>query len=257
MIEINFDGIIGPSHNYSALSPGNLASADNAGRTSRPRAAAIQGLAKMRTALGLGLAQGLFVPPARPATGWLRALGFAGEDATIWAAAFAADPLLFAQGASGSAMWAANAATVSPAADTGDGRCHLSVANLSRMVHRSHEAPETERQLRLVFAHRVFAVHAPVPAAFGDEGAANHMRLAASHDAPGIEIFVYGEDGGHFPARQNRRASAAVARRHRLDPARTLFVEQAPEAIAAGVFHNDVVGVANGNVLFAHENAFA
>lgn len=256
MIEINFDGLIGPSHNYAALSPGNLASAQHAGAESRPRAAALQGLAKMRAAMALGLRQGLLVPPDRPAAGWLRALGFAGDDAAVFAAAHAADPLLFAQAASASAMWTANAATVSPAADTGDGRCHLSVANLARMPHRSHEAAATEAQLRLAFAHTAFAVHAAVPS-FGDEGAANHMRIARGHGEPGVEIFVYGVDGGPFPARQDRRASAAVARRHRLDPARTLFVEQSPAAIAAGAFHNDVVAVANETVLFAHEHAFA
>ncbi|WP_310474063.1 N-succinylarginine dihydrolase, partial [Sandarakinorhabdus sp.] len=36
-----------------------------------------------------------------------------------------------------------------------------------------------------------------------------------------------------------------------------LFVAQSQTAIDAGAFHNDVVAVANGNVLFAHEHAFA
>ncbi len=250
--EINFDGLIGPTHNYAGLSLGNVASASNAGGVSRPRAAALQGLAKMRANLELGLLQGLFVPPERPATAWLRSLGFA--DA---AQAHAADPALFAQAMSASSMWTANAATVAPAPDTADGRCHLTVANLSRMPHRSIEHDGTGHQLRLAFADPAFVVHHAVPPAFGDEGAANHMRLCASHDAPGVEVFVYGEDGGPYPARQNRRASEAVARLSGLDPARTLFVQQSPEAIAAGAFHNDVVAVANETVLFAHEQAFA
>jgi succinylarginine dihydrolase len=154
-------------------------------------------------------------------------------------------------------MWAANAATVSPAPDTHDGRCHLTVANLATLAHRSHEWPETLAQLRLAFANPAFTVHPPVPPPFGDEGAANHMRLAAAPDAPGVEIFVYGKPGGPFPARQHPDASAAIARRHGLDPARTLFVQQSEAAIAAGAFHNDVVAVANGRVLFAHEHAFA
>jgi len=83
------------------------------------------------------------------------------------------------------------------------------------------------------------------------------MRLTSAHGAPGLEIFVYGEGGGPFPARQHEQASRIVARRHGLDPARVLFVEQNPEAIAAGAFHNDVVAVANERVLFAHEQAFA
>ncbi|MFV0623094.1 N-succinylarginine dihydrolase [Sphingomonas sp. ac-8] len=247
-VEINFDGIVGPSHNYAGLSPGNLAATRNAGAVSHPRAAALQGIAKMRANLALGLAQGILLPHPRPDHRWLTTL------ATDHAAAA---PHLQAQALSASAMWAANAATVSPAPDAADGRCHLTVANLVTMPHRSHEWPATLAQLRLAFAHERFAVHAPVPAPFGDEGAANHMRLAASHDTPGVEVFVYGVAGGPFPARQHREASAAVARAHRLDPARTLFVQQSDAAIAAGAFHNDVVAVANERVLFAHEQAFA
>ena len=249
LTEINFDGIVGPTHNYSGLSLGNLAATRNAGAVSRPRAAALQGIAKMRADIALGLPQGILLPHRRPAEGWLHALGTAPTQA---------DRLLLANALSASPMWAANAATVSPAPDTADGRCHLSVANLMTMPHRSHEWPETLAQLRLAFADaRHFAVHGPVPPPFGDEGAANHMRLAARHDAPGVEIFVYGVVGGPFPARQSRQASEAVARRHGLDPARTLFVAQSDAAIAAGAFHNDVVAVADGRVLFAHEQAFA
>ena len=249
LIEINFDGIVGPSHNYSGLSLGNLAATRNAGAVSRPRAAALQGIAKMRANLARGLAQGILLPHRRPDAAWLAALGTRPEDA---------DRYLLVNALSASPMWAANAATVSPAPDTADRRCHLSVANLMTMPHRSHEWPETLAQLRLAFADdRRFAVHGPVPAPFGDEGAANHMRLAASHDAPGVEVFVYGTAGGPFPARQSRLASEAIARRHGLDPARTLFVAQSEAAIAAGAFHNDVVAVADGRVLFAHEQAFA
>lgn len=247
-VEINFDGIIGPSHNYAGLSPGNLAATRNQGAVSQPRAAALQGIAKMRANLALGLHQGILLPHARPDHRWLESLATTYADAA---------PHLQAQALSASAMWAANAATVSPAPDTADGRCHLSVANLVTMPHRSHEWPETLAQLRLAFANDAFRVHGPVPAPFGDEGAANHMRLCPEHDAPGVEMFVYGISGGPFPARQHREASEAVARRHGLDPERTLFVQQSGEAIAAGAFHNDVVAVANGRVLFAHEHAFA
>ncbi len=246
--EINFDGIVGPSHNYAGLSAGNLAATAHAGRVSHPRAAALQGLDKMRANLALGLAQGVLLPHRRPDHAWLGKLSTTYTDAPA---------LLQAQAMSASAMWAANAATVSPAPDTADGRCHLSVANLVTMPHRSHEWPETLAQLRIAFAHDGFAVHGPVPAPFGDEGAANHMRLAASHGAAGVEVFVYTVAGGRFPARQHRQSSEAIARAHGLDPARTLFVQQSEEAVAAGAFHNDVVAVANEHVLFAHEFAFA
>ncbi|OYY90730.1 MAG: succinylarginine dihydrolase [Sphingomonas sp. 28-66-16] len=246
--EINFDGLIGPSHNYAGLSPGNLAATRNAGKTSHPRAAALQGIAKMRANLDLGLVQGLLLPHPRPDLRWLAALASDYADAPMH---------LQAQAMSASAMWAANAATVSPAPDCADGRCHLTVANLVTMPHRSHEWPATLAQLEIAFANPAFAVHRPIPAPFGDEGAANHMRMAPAHDQPGVEIFVYGVTGGPFPARQHPEASAAVARRHRLAPERTLFVAQSEAAIAAGAFHNDVVAVANGDVLFAHEQAFA
>jgi len=246
--EINFDGIIGPSHNYAGLSLGNLASATHAGHVSHPRAASLQGVAKMRHNLRLGLAQGILLPHPRPDWAWLAELGTNADDAS---------PTLRAASLSASAMWAANAATVSPAPDTQDGRCHLTIANLRTMPHRSHEWPATLAQLRLAFAdQRHFAVHPPVPASFGDEGAANHMRLCGAHGQAGVGIYVYGKSGGPFPARQHVEASRAIARVHGIDPARTLFVAQSEQAIAAGAFHNDVVAVANETVLLAHEQAF-
>jgi len=248
LVEINFDGIIGPSHNYAGLSPGNIASANNAGAVSQPRAAALQGIEKMRANLRLGLAQGLFMPLDRPNKAWLAGLA---TDMTT------ADPHIRAAAFSASAMWAANAATVSPAPDTTDGRCHLSAANLLTMAHRSYEWTGTLAQLKLAFAdERHFTVHGPVPPPFGDEGAANFMRLCPSHGEAGLEIFVYGKSGGPFPARQHIEASKAVARAHRLNPERTLFIQQSEVAIAAGAFHNDVVAVANERVLFTHEQAF-
>lgn len=246
LTEINFDGLIGPSHNYAGLSLGNLASARNAGGTSQPRAAALQGIEKMRANIALGLTQGVFLPHDRPDRAWLETLGTTPADA---------DPGLLANALSASSMWAANAATVSPAPDTRDGKCHLSVANLVTMPHRSHEWQGTLAQLKLAFANPAFAVHGPVPAPFGDEGAANHMRLCADHTHAGVEVFVYGVSGGPFPARQHVEASKAVARVHGVT--RALFVQQSEEAIAAGAFHNDVVAVANERVLFAHELAFA
>ena len=257
-VEINFDGLIGPTHNYAGLSVGNVASHKNAGGTSRPRAAALQGLAKMRALMDLGLPQGFLLPHDRPNADWLRRLGFAGDDDAVLAAAHAADPLLLRNASSASAMWTANAATVSPAPDTRDARCHLTVANLSSMLHRTLEAEATGRQLRLIFrADQHFTVHDAVPPRLGDEGAANHMRMAEQHGAPGLEIFVYGgEQREGFPARQARLASEAVARLNLLAGERTFFAQQSNAAIQAGAFHNDVVAVANESVLFAHEQAF-
>lgn len=256
-IEINFDGLIGPTHNYAGLSPGNIASAANAGAISQPRAAALQGLAKMKRLMDLGLAQGFFPPPRRPATAVLRRLGFAGDDKTVLARASAEDPILFNNACSASAMWAANAETVIAGADSGDGRLHLVTANLATMLHRSFEAPDTFAMLRRIFRdEHHFAVHAALPASqhFSDEGAANHMRLAARHGARGLNIFVHGAArGSHFPERQARRAGEAVARIAGIEGFHTL---QSQKAIEAGAFHNDVVAVANEHVLLAHAAAF-
>lgn len=251
LVEINFDGIIGPSHNYAGLSLGNIASSSHGGEISYPQEAALQGIAKMRHNIDLGLAQGFFMPLDRPNISWLDTLGANLADMP--------DELshhLRANAMSASSMWAANAATVSPAPDTADGRCHLTVANLMTMPHRSHEWTGTLAQLRLAFADDThFAVHSPVPAPFGDEGAANHMRLCANHGAAGVEIFVYGVAGGPFPARQHVESSKAVSRLNMVQSA--LFAQQSEQAIAAGAFHNDVVAVANEHALFTHELAFA
>jgi len=246
--EINFDGIVGPSHNYAGLSLGNIASASHKGSASYPRAAALQGVAKMRANMERGLAQGVLLPLPRPNFALLDDLAVDGtSDRALLAAAWSA-----------SSMWTANAATVSPAPDTADGRCHLTPANLVTMLHRGQEWRDTQAQLKLAFGDtRHFAVHDAVPPSFGDEGAANHMRLCESHGQPGVEVFVYGRPGGRFPARQHEQASRAVARKHGLDPARCVFIEQNPAAIEAGAFHNDVVAVANQTVLFTHEQAFA
>jgi succinylarginine dihydrolase len=83
------------------------------------------------------------------------------------------------------------------------------------------------------------------------------MRVTPRHGSAGVEVFVFGVAGGPFPARQHVEASRAIARLHKLDPERTIFAQQSEEAIAAGAFHNDVVAVANEQVLFAHEQAFA
>ena len=248
LVEINFDGIVGPSHNYAGLSLGNIASASHKGDTSYPRAAALQGIAKMRSNMALGLAQGFLLPLPRPNMGLMRDLAI---DAT-------APRQLLATAWSASSMWTANAATVSPAPDTADGRCHLTPANLVTMPHRAQEWRDTQAQLKLAFGdERYFSVHDAVLPAFGDEGAANHMRFCEGHGAQGVEVFVWGRQGGKFPARQHEQASRAIARLHGLDPDRCVFVEQNPQAIEAGAFHNDVVSVANERVLFTHERAFA
>jgi succinylarginine dihydrolase len=266
--EFNFDGLVGPSHNYAGLSFGNVASFSNVRSASNPRQAALQGLAKMRDLAARGFAQAMLPPQARPNFRMLRRLGFSGLDADVLAQAWREAPVILACAYSASPMWTANAATVSPSADTADGRVHFTAANLNNKLHRSDEHVQSTRTLRALFADpERFVVHEPLPStpAFGDEGAANHTRFASAHGAAGVEFFVYGKvefdpsapAPKKYPARQTLEASQAIARLHGLDAARTVFASQNPDVIDQGVFHNDVIAVGNGNVLFYHEQAFA
>src|SRR5271154_5738369 len=111
--ETNFDAIPGPTHNYAGLSFGNLASQAHTNQASNPKQAALQGLEKMKSLADLGLSQAVLPPHERPDTAALRRLGFRGSDSQILESA-AKFPQLLAACSSASAMWTANAATVSP-----------------------------------------------------------------------------------------------------------------------------------------------
>jgi len=265
--EVNFDGLVGPTHNYGGLSYGNVASQSNSQQASNPREAARQGLAKMKALMEMGFVQGVLAPQERPDVAALRRLGFGGSDAqVIERAAREAMPLLVAS-CSASSMWVANAATVSPSADTADGRVHFTAANLNCKYHRSIEHPTTSRVLGAMFANaQHFAHHAALPAVaqFGDEGAANHTRFCRAYGEPGVEFFVFGRSAfdarypapHKYPARQTLEASQAVARLHGLSADGVVYAQQNPAVIDQGVFHNDVIAVGNGEVLFYHEDAF-
>jgi len=263
-LEANFDGLVGPTHNFAGLAHGNVASAKNADSPSNPREAALQGLAKMRAMAALGLPQGVLPPQERPNLHALRQLGYSGREPTILEKVWKEAPGLLAAVSSASSMWTANAATVSPAADTADGRTHFTPANLCSNLHRSFEPATTARTLKAVFPQPGFVHHDPLPStpAMGDEGAANHTRLCGNYGEVGLELFVYGKGSDaepapkKFPARQTRAACEALARLHGLDPLRTLHALQRPEVIDAGVFHNDVIAVGNREVLLFHERAF-
>jgi succinylarginine dihydrolase len=268
--EYNFDGLVGPTHNYAGLSPGNVASIAHRGQLSNPRAAALQGFAKMRFVASLGVGQAVLPPHERPSLSTLRRLGFRGSDEQVLARA-ASDPELSDHllriSSSAAAMWTANAATVVPSSDAADGRLHIIPANLTAMFHRSLEAATTTRVLRAIFEGDRFEVHDPLPGAahFADEGAANHTRLFAPGRKP-IHLFAWGRrafggpspDGEPtlHPARQTREASHALARLGQVDPAQALFPQQHPLGIDAGAFHTDVMAVGTGNVLLLHERAF-
>jgi succinylarginine dihydrolase len=267
-VEMNFDGLVGPTHNYAGLSYGNVASVNNAAGVSQPKAAAKQGLLKMKTLHDFGIPQGVLAPQARPDISTLRRLGFTGSPAQVLQRAAKEAPTVLAACYSASSMWTANAATVSPSADTHDGTVHFTPANLTNKFHRSIEPSVTGNILRATFADTQYFTHhthLPENDHFGDEGAANHTRFCADYGLQGVEFFVYGKTAfdrsapapTKFPARQTLEASKAVASLHGLDPAKTVFALQNPAVIDQGVFHNDVISVGNRDVLFFHEQAFA
>ncbi len=261
-VEANADGLIGPTHSYAGLSPGNLASSLNKGEASNPRAAVLQGLDKMKTLADLGLPQFVLPPHERPNIPFLRTLGFAGSDSQVLERAWRSTPSFAAAACSASPMWAANAATVTPSADAADGRVHFTPANLHTNLHRSLEYRQTKRALDALFPDaRRFAVHDALPAVahLADEGAANHVRLCAEHGGRGVNLLVWGREAfepwdGPFPARQTREASEAIVRRH--EAGRPVLAQQSRAAIAGGTFHNDVVCVGALDTLFFHELAF-
>jgi succinylarginine dihydrolase len=265
--EFNFDGLVGPSHNYGGTSFGNVASSEHEGEVSNPRQAALQGLAKMRALHTLGVPQALFPPHARPELWLARRLGFVGDDGAVLHSLARELPLLLAACYSASSMWTANAATTSPSSDSLDGKLHLTPANLQNKIHRFIETPTTARILRAIFADpERFVHHEPLPAtaALGDEGAANHTRLAPAHGARGVQLFVFGESAANpwnprpkvFPARQTMEASLSIQRLHRVPVEQAVVAQQNPDVIDQGVFHNDVIAVGNLDVLFFHEQAF-
>ena len=264
--EVNFDGLVGPTHNYSGLAVGNVASMSHGGLISNPKEGALQGLLKMKSLMDAGYAQGVLPPQQRPDIGALRDLGFSGSNHDVLARAAADAPQLLRAVCSASSMWTANAGTVTPSIDTPDRRVHFTPANLQSSFHRFLEPQTTGRVLQAIFHSEQHFVHHPVlPAtpAFSDEGAANHTRLCSEVGEPGVHLFVYGRQAfgsehepKRYPARQTLEASQAVARQHGLSEAQTVFAQQHPDAIDAGVFHNDVIAVGNGPVLLYHEMAF-
>lgn len=263
--EVNFDGIVGPTHNYAGLSYGNVASAKNEGRVANPLEGVLQGLQKAQHLRRLGMTQGVLPPHDRPHLRTLRALGFTGSDADMLTAAWKSSPALVRNLMSSATMWTANAATISPSPDTQDRRTHFTAANLAAMYHRSIEPETTGAVLARMFPEGDhFAHHPALPGGthMGDEGAANHNRFCTDYGDEGVALYVYGRSAFDvakdlsFPGRQTLEASEAIARQHGVKDGKALFVRQNPAAINAGAFHNDVVAVSNKNVFFYHEDAF-
>lgn len=263
VIELNIDRIVGPTHHYGGLAFGNRASMVHKAEVSNPKAAALQGLDKMALLHRLGVKQVYLLPEPRPYLPLLHGLGFLGDEQVALEAAYQKAPALLSAIFSSSNMWMANAATVTPATDTLDGHLHVTVANLAPDLHRAIEANETLEVLKTTL-DLTARIHAPLlfGTQFSDEGAANHMRLASSHGEPGVHVFVYGRSiwhhtrmPSHYPARQTLEASESLERNHGIKT-RVVYLQQNPDAIDAGIFHNDVIAFSNENMLIMHERAF-
>ncbi|HRD70088.1 MAG TPA: N-succinylarginine dihydrolase [Legionella sp.] len=267
--ELNMDGLVGPTHHYAGLAAGNIASTTNALSISNPQAAARQGLEKMRLLFNMGIKQAVLPPHQRPNLTLLRQLGFQGNTEKLLYNAHKNAPELLSACYSASSMWTANAATVSASADTQDQKVHFTAANLISNLHRHQEAEFSQTLLKYIYSNEDYFRHhevLPRSSVTGDEGAANHNRICKSHNEPAINLFVYGKQALHrgsqvlepvkYPARQTKEASEAIARSHLLHSEQVIFACQNPAAIDQGVFHNDVISVANESVFFTHENAF-
>lgn len=264
--EYNFDGLIGPTHNYAGLSIGNIASMKHKSRTSHPRAAALEGLEKMKFLMDRGFKQAILPPHERPNLQFLKELGFTGSKEKILKSAWEFSPPLLAACYSASSMWTANSAVVSPSADTEDHKVHITPANLQSYLHRSLEVKQTSFILKKIFSNPLYFIHhPPIPSlpALADEGAANHNRLCADYGLQGLEVFVYGKSGFSskentkiFHPRQSKEASEFIILRHKLNTKKIITAQQNPQAIDAGVFHNDVICTVDQNLIFYHELAF-
>ncbi len=267
MVEINIDGIVGPTHHFGGLGVGNIASMEHQEQRSHPRQAALEGLQKAWLVASMGVPQYVFLPPVRPSLDWLTQLGFHGALEQQLAETRASTSRVLSAAFSSAFMWMANAATVTASCDSTDGQLHCTPANLISSWHRASEARERAPQLESLLAKIASKqIHLPLPSIMPlrDEGAANHMRLCDASGRDGFNLFVYGVDEdvlagtqpSRFVARHTKAASQAIARRHRLHADRTFFIQQHPRAIDAGAFHNDVVATSCDHMLLHHEFAF-
>lgn len=258
-IEVNFDGIVGNTHHYGGLAQGNIASIKHKDQLSNPRLAVMEGLDKMKLLHKLGVPQAVLPPHERPYIPALRFFGFTGSDVDIIENAFKEDPALLSMMSSSSAMWVANAATVTASNDSSDKKMHLTVSNMASQLHRRIESQTNERIFSKIFKDsNYFTIHPELSENEDkDEGAANHMRI---EDASGksINIFTYGQDDAYskFKSRQSFSSCLKIANRHLLDKNHCLFLRQNPRVIDQGVFHNDVIATSHKNFLFCHEFAF-
>jgi len=259
------DGLVGPTHHFGGLSFGNRASMSSRRVESSPKKAALQGLAKMKLVMDMGVKQAFVIPHARPDLKFLHDCGFKGDKKTVLGDAYKASPSLLASAFSSSFMWAANMGVISSSAVTGDGKVHITPANLAATVHRHIEPEFSSTLLNMMFPDsKYFTHHKPVYKCFSDEGAANMITLLSDDKSVAMTVFVYGRSESSplieypkfYPARQTKEAIDVIIRNHQLDSQNVMIIQQSPQAIDAGVFHNDVISFGANNILICHDNAF-
>jgi len=265
--EYNFDGIIGPSHFFGGLARDNVASMTHKNKPSNPKQAALQGLQKMKLLMTLGVPQAVLPPHPRPNISVLREMGYSGSSRQILEKVSVQNPEYLPLIYSASSMWTANAATVTPSADSKDRKIHITPANLSTYPHRAVERKFTQVLLKKIFNNpRYFAHHRPLPSQNCDEGAANNVRFCEEYGDPGCHLFVYGRHAtesaasGRVLGRQTQEAGKTIARIHKLSTGLStggfMSLRQHPEAMKNGIFHNDVIAVGNQTVFLCHDQAF-
>lgn len=242
--EVNFEGLPSPLHLYSGLGQGNFASKNNKGGKSYPQKAALQSLTKIKLLKSLGIKEYLIPPQNRLSNLTINPKYFEQEEK-------------LRQLISSSNMWVANAATMSPSLDCKDNKTHFTIANLLSNPHRALESDYTQRFFEKIFEDSNINIHPPLREF--DEGGANHTRLCPQYNSEGLEIFVYGFDDNPqispiIRARQSKKACEQIIENHQIK--NHLIIKQNPEAIAKGVFHNDVISTGNLNFFMYHQKAF-
>ena len=249
------DTIIGPTYHYGGLALGNTHSLDHKHVVANPKKAALQGLSKMKLLRDHGISQYVLPAYVRDYKGLVQGYyNNQGDFEDNLKRLYDENLDIFSSFFSASSAWLANAWTMTPSIDSSDGRYHVSPASLNACFHRQLDVKQTIAILTNRLCSKTYITcHHPSP--FFDEGAANMIRLSAG--GKGLYLFVSGSsDTKRFKSRHDKRSWQRLVSQHQLDPDYVIYLTQHPDAIDAGVFHNDVISFGVDDLLVVHENAF-
>ncbi|SEI00219.1 succinylarginine dihydrolase [Rheinheimera pacifica] len=261
-LQLNISELPGPTFMYSGLSKDNVASVQNKHLVANPLKFAQLSLQRMRLLLDEGVPQVIFPPHRRPDMQALEVCGFTGDMSHMISSADKFSNGYLESLLAASSVWTANAATVTPSADSEDGKVHITTANLNSHYHRSIEASQTHAKLARLFSDdKFFCLHQALPghSRFSDEGAANHMRFHVEAENRGLNVFVYSNDPDNpefVQGRQTLWASKAICQLHALPDSKVLLQKQSKEAISRGIFHNDIISMNSHDLLVFHQQAY-